>query len=168
MFAEQIRVYLDRADTDRSSRTAAEPAPAAEPVTEAAPIVAQEEASPDGEEFDVDVTFDDLVFDPAPNEPAPLPAPVPVADPPLAMRAPTPFTRPEKRVEPAVLRTWEAELGLEPTASNSAPLWRAANDHAASIVPTAHASANGLAFDPGDARYAPLFRRLEEVSGLHA
>jgi hypothetical protein len=29
-------------------------------------------------------------------------------------------------------------------------------------------SSEGLVFDPADARYAPLFRRLDEIAGLHA
>ena len=74
-----------------------------------------------------------------------------------------------RRVEPAVLRSWEAELGLEPTATASAPLWRAANDHGGAVVQTpSQGSPDGLSFDPGDRRYAPLFSRLEEVAGLHA
>ncbi len=169
VFADQIRVYLDRAGAERSTRTAAEPPAAPVAVAAATALAAQEETTPDVDEFDADVTFDDLVFDPAPNEPAPAPAPTPVSEPPVVMRAPTPFARPEKRVEPAVLRSWEAELGLEPTASASAPLWRAANDHAGAVVQTpSQGSTDGLSFDPGDTRYAALFSRLEEVASLHA
>jgi CheY-like chemotaxis protein len=169
VFADQIRVYLDRAGAERSTRTPAEPKAAPEPVADVTTIAAQEETTPDGDEFDADVTFDDLVFDPAPNEPAPAPAPTPMTEPPVVMRAPTPFARPDKRVEPGVLRSWEAELGLEPTATTSAPLWRASNDHAGAIVQTpSQRSTDGLSFDPGDSRYAPLFSRLEEVAGLHA
>lgn len=169
VFADQIRVYLERAGTERSTRTAAEPQTKPEAIADGPTLAAQDETAPDGDDFDADVTFDDLVFDPAPNEPAPSPAPAPMTEPPTAMRAPTPFARPDKRVEPNVLRSWEAELGLEPTATTSAPLWRASNDHGGAIVQTAsQGSTDGLSFDPGDSRYAPLFSRLEQVAGLHA
>ena len=169
VFADQIRVYLDRAGAERSTRTAAEPQAAPEPAADVPTIVAQEESTPDVDEFDADVTFDDLVFDPSPNEPAPAPAPAPMNEPPTVMRAPTPFARPEKRVEASTLRSWEAELGLEPSATASAPLWRASNDHGGAIVPTpSQGSSNGLSFDPGDTRYAPIFTRLAEVVSQHA
>jgi CheY-like chemotaxis protein len=166
VFADQIRVYLDRAGSERSSRAPVEPvekAPAPKPTP---PLAASEEKAPDVEEFDEAVTFDDLVFDPTPSEPMPAPAPVPVAEPPVVMKAPTPFARPERRVEPAVMRSWETELGLDATSATAPPLWSVGNDaresHGASF------STNGLSFDPADARYAPLFRRLDEVAGLHA
>jgi hypothetical protein len=95
---------------------------------------------------------------------------VPVAEPPAIMRAPTPFARPEplarpeKRVEPAVLRSWEAELGLE---ANPSPLWRAGHDGAEPGATPAGTSPDGLVFDPADTRYAPLFRRLEDIIALH-
>jgi CheY-like chemotaxis protein len=161
VFADQIRVYLDRAGSDRSTRATSEPA-VVPPVAAAA-----EESTPELEEFDDAVTFDDLVFDPRPSDPAPAPAPIPVAEPPVVMRAPTPFARPEKRVEPAVLRSWEAELGLE-SATPAAPLWRVAHEATPEAAPATALPAGDLAFNPADARYAALFRRLDEVAGLHA
>lgn len=161
VFADQIRVYLDRAGTQRSSRATTEPGAAPQPPEEAVSL-AQDEKAPEMEEFDVDVTFDDLVFE-QPSEPA-VPAPqVPVAEPPAVMKMPTPFARPEKRVETSVMRSWEAELGLE---ANPSPLWRAGHDNAA--TDEAARSSDGLVFDPTDSRYAPLFRRLEDVIALHA
>jgi CheY-like chemotaxis protein len=175
MFADQIRVYLDRAGSERTSRT---PGPSA---SEQAPIAAApEEAAPEVEELDEAVTFDDLVFDPGPSEPAPAPAPVPVSEPPVVMRQPTPFARPDKRVEPEVLRSWEEELGLEATVPVVAapatpnpvaakPLWKVGHADATPIVPTVTVPTADLAFDPQDTRYAALFRRLDEVaSSLHA
>jgi len=170
VFADQIRVYLDRVDTDRSSRVVAAPAPIPEPVIDTPIAMATpDESTPDVEEFEEAVTFDDLVFDPSPSEPPPATVQVPVSEPPVVMRAPTPFARPEKRVEAAVLRSWEAELGLESTPAAAAPLWRTATDGVTdSPVLPARVSSDGLAFDPADGRYVPLFRRLDEVAGLHA
>jgi CheY-like chemotaxis protein len=174
VFADQIRVYLDRVDSDRSSRVTATPAaPTVDLPSEVSMVAAaSEEQAPDMEPFDEAVTFDDLVFDPSPSEPAPATAPVPVSEPPVVMRAPTPFARPDKRVEPAVLRSWESELGLD-TAPPASPLWRASTEVVtdAPAAPRAAAprvSSDGLVFDPADARYAPLFRRLDEIAGLHA
>ena len=174
VFADQIRVYLDRAGSERTSRTPVPPAPAKAPIA-----AAPEESAPEVEELDEAVTFDDLVFDPAPSDPAPAPAPVPVSEPPVVMRPPTPFARPEKRVEPEVLRSWEAELGLEsdvpvaaptpaPPAANAKPLWKAGHGDATPIAHAATVRTADLEFDPKDARYAALFRRLDEVAALHA
>jgi CheY-like chemotaxis protein len=161
VFADQIRVYLDRAGSERTSRVAPHPA-ADEPVI----VAATDDKAPEIDEFEDAVTFDDLVFEPGPTEPAPAPVQVPVAEPPVVMRTPTPFARPDKRVEPAVLRSWEAELGLEATPT-APPLWRATTGHHdADVAPSA--SSTGLTFDPADVRYAPLFRRLDELAGLHA
>jgi CheY-like chemotaxis protein len=161
VFADQIRVYLDRAGSDRSTRAASEPA-VAPPVAAAA-----EESTPEVEEFDDAVTFDDLVFDPRPSDPTPAPAPIPVAEPPVVMRPPTPFARPEKRVESAVLRSWEAELGLE-SETPATPLWRVSHEATPDTASAASLPTGDLTFDPADARYAALFRRLDEVAGLHA
>jgi len=166
VFADQIRVYLDRAGSERSSRTPVEPVETAPSPKPAPALAASEDTTPDIEEFDEAVTFDDLVFDPAPSEPMPAPAPVPVAEPPVVMKAPTPFARPERRVEPAVMRSWETELGLDATSATAPPLWSVGTDALESNG--ASFSTHGLAFDPADARYAPLFRRLDEVAGLNA
>jgi CheY-like chemotaxis protein len=181
VFADQIRVYLDRVDSDRSSRVAPMPVVVPEPVKET-PVVltVADESVPEVEAFDEAVTFDDLVFDPSP-EPAPAPVQVPVTDPPVTMRPPTPFARPEKRVDPAILKSWESELGLESTSGPAAPLWRASSDMSTDspvaparvspvspVSPVSSVSSDGLVFDPADARYAPVFRRLDEVAGLHA
>jgi len=170
VFADQIRVYLDRAGTERSSRTPVvavektpDPAPAPPPTP---PLAAAEEQAPEVDEFDDAVTFDDLVFDPPTGDPAPTPTPVPVAEPPVVMKAPTPFARPERRVEAAVLRSWETELGLDAAATAAPPLWSVSNEGRESA--SGGSSPDGLAFDPADARYAPLFRRLDDVAGLHA
>jgi CheY-like chemotaxis protein len=170
VFAEQIRVYLDRAGSERSSRTPAEPqeqTPAPVPApTPTLPLAASEDQAPEVEEFDEAVTFDDLVFDPTPGDPAPVSTPVPVAEPPVVMKAPTPFARPERRIEAAVLRSWETELGLDTASTAAPPLWSVSNETRESS--NAGLSPDGLAFDPADARYAPLFRRLDDVAGLHA
>lgn len=171
VFAEQVRVYLDRAATERSDRAHAEPAPAPAPppapVPAPAPLsvvepmaAAAEESTPETEEFD-DMTFEDLVFEPGPNDPAPAPAPLPVAEPPMTMRTPTAFARPEKRVDPVVLRSWEEELGLDAASPAAPPLWRAGGEPA----PRPAGSAAGeSAFDPNDSRYAALFRRLDDLA----
>jgi CheY-like chemotaxis protein len=177
VFADQIRVYLDRVDTDRSSRVTPAPMPVAapEPIAET-PVVlaAADERAPELPDFDEAVTFDDLVFDPSP-EPEPAPAPVPVAEPPVVMRAPTPFARPDKRVESPAPRSRDAEFNVESAPAAAAPLWRAAPDAVTEspLVATRAFSApvvsgDGLVFDPADTRYAPLFRRLDEIAGLHA
>lgn len=173
VFADQIRVYLDRAGSERTTRTAAPAAPAKAPVA-----AAPEESAPEAEELDEAVTFDDLVFDPRPSDPAPAPAPVPVSEPPVVMRQPTPFARPDKRVEPEVLKSWEEELGLESTvppappspapAASAKPLWKTGPADATPLVHAVTVPAADLAFDPKDARYAALFRRLDEVATLHA
>jgi CheY-like chemotaxis protein len=165
VFADQIRVYLDRAGSERSSRTPVEPVEKA-PAPKPTPPLAASDDQPDVEEFDEAVTFDDLVFDPTPGDPGPVPAPVPVAEPPVVMKAPTPFARPERRVEPAALRAWETELGLEAASAAAPPLWSVGNETHESG--SAGVSADALGFDPADARYAPLFRRLDEIAGLHA
>ena len=164
VFADQVKVYLDRAGVERSTR---------EPQKKAAPPVASivtsaEESVPPVEEFDDAMTFEDLVFDPSPaSEPTPAPVPVPVAEPPVVMRTPTPFARPEKRVDPAVLRSWESELGLESSAATSAtPLWR--SETPSDLAPAVRTAPSEHSFDPGDARYAPLFRRLDDLVAQHA
>ena len=171
VFADQVKVYLERAGADRSDRKDArhtEPVSAPSP---AAPMVsAAEESAPEIEEFDDAMTFEDLVFDPSPsNEQAPGPVPVPVSEPPAVMRAPTPFARPDKRVDSAALRSWEAELGLETSTTSAPPLWRVATEahHDATPGMTAR-PVSDLPFDPKDTRYAPLFRRLDELVAQHA
>ena len=165
VFADQIRVYLDRAGVERSNRV--QPGvPEREPM-----IAAAEESGPELDDFDETVTFDDLVFDPNPaGDPAPLPSPVPVPEPPAVMRTPTPFARPEKRVDPVTLKSWESELGIEAAPTTAPPLWRADHDHVPDAVVPARASRPmaELSFDPTDPRYAPLFRRLDELASLHA
>ena len=167
VFADQVRVYLDRADVERSSRVQPEPAAHAQSETTPAPVMAAtEDAAPDVEEFDEAMTFDDLVFEAPASDPAPAQAPVPVAEPPVTMRTPTPFARPEKRVDPAVLRSWESELGLESSPA-ATPLWRVHQETSADTS-TDEAPAGAASFNPADARYAPLFRRLDELAVLHA
>ena len=159
VFAEQVMVYLDRAGTERPGRQPE----AARPVAPA-PMMAAEEPA-DVEEFDEAITFDDLVFETPSNEQAPMPVPTPVSEPPVVMKAPTPFARPDKRVDPITLRGWEEELGLDAT-TPAAPRRRAGGDShtEATSTPGARSGASELAFDPADARYAPLFRRLDELA----
>jgi len=159
VFAEQVMVYLDRAGTERPGR----PSEAARPVAPA-PMMAAEEPA-DVEEFDEAITFDDLVFETPSNEQAPMPVPMPVSEPPVVMKAPTPFARPDKRVDPITLRGWEEELGLDAT-TPAAPRRRAGGDSHTETTSTlgARSGASELAFDPADARYAPLFRRLDELA----
>jgi len=161
VFAEQVMVYLDRAGTERPGR-GSEPT---RPVHPGSMMTSAEEPS-DVDEFDETITFDDLVFETPSTEQAPVPVPVPVSDPPLAMRAPTPFARPEKRVDPTTLRGWEEELGLDAAATPVAPLRRVGADSHIETTSTLGARSGGseLAFDPADARYAPLFRRLDELA----
>jgi CheY-like chemotaxis protein len=164
VFADQVKVYLDRAGVERSSREPQQKS--------AAPVVkmaaAAEERAPEIEEFDDAMTFEDLVFEPGPTEPIPVPAPVPVAEPPVVKKTPTPFARPEKRVDPSMLKSWESELGLDSASTTAAPpLWRV-DAQSDSGPATARTIPSDLAFDPGDARYAPLFRRLDELAAQHA
>ena len=132
-------------------------------------VFASEETSPEVEEFDDAMTFEDLVFDPSPASEQAAPVPVPVAEPPVVMKAPTPFARPEKRVEPAVLKSWEAELGLESSPAAAQPLWRVGTENQPEATPAmaSRSMPSGLTFDPNDARYAPLFRRLDELAAQH-
>ena len=167
VFADQVKVYLDRAGAERSNRAPE----AAEPVTPGAPIMASaEESAPDVDEFDSEMTFEDLVFETPGSDQAPAPAPVPVSEPPVVMKAPTPFARPEKRVEPAVLKAWETELGVESSGTGAQPLWRVGNDNQIDTAPVmmSRPVPSGVSFDPNDARYAPLFRRLDELAAQHA
>ena len=168
VFADQVKVYLDRAGVERSNRA---PDAAPMPTTLGGPVMASaEESAPDVDEFDESMTFEDLVFETPGSDQAPAPAPVPVAEPPVVMKVPTPFARPEKRVEPAVLKSWEAELGLDSSPATAPPLWRVGHDHqtdTASATMSRPAS-SGVSFDPNDARYAPLFRRLDELAAQHA
>jgi CheY-like chemotaxis protein len=166
VFGDQVKVYLDRAALDRPHQESEPEAP-----VDAGMAFASEETSSDVEEFDEAMTFEDLVFDPSPaTEPSPAPVPVPVAEPPVVMKAPTPFARPEKRVEPAVLKSREAEPGLEQPVAASQPLWRGGNEHQPETAPVmvSRSVPSGLSFDPNDARYAPLFRRLDELAAHHA
>jgi CheY-like chemotaxis protein len=169
VFADQVKVYLDRAGAERSNRhESREPEPVAAPPAPPAMVTATEETVPEIEEFDDAVTFDDLVFDPTPGEQAPAPLPVPVSEPPVVMRAPTPFARPDKRVDSAALRSWEAELGLQTTTASAPPLWQVTgegNDDSALLIGSLPAS--DVVFDPKDTRYAPLFRRLDELAAQH-
>jgi CheY-like chemotaxis protein len=168
VFADQVKVYLDRAGVERSNRASEADAM---PATLGGPIVtAAEESTPDVEEFDDSMTFEDLVFETPGSEQAPSPAPVPVSEPPVVMKPPTPFARPEKRVEPAVLKSWETELGLDSSPATAPPLWRVGQDHHADTGPAMmpRPVPSGMSFDPSDARYAPLFRRLDDLAAQHA
>jgi CheY-like chemotaxis protein len=162
VFAEQVRVYLDRAGVDRSSRVQPEP-------SETVPVIAAaEDDAPELDDFDEAVTFDDLVFDPNPgSDSAPAPAPVPVPEPPVVMRMPTPFARPDKRVDSTMARSREAEPVSEATPTTAPPLWRVDSNRPEDATPPATQAAE-LSFDPDDARYAPLFRRLDELAAQHA
>jgi hypothetical protein len=133
-------------------------------------MASAEESAPDVDEFDESMTFEDLVFETPGSDQAPAPAPVPVAEPPVVMKAPTPFARPEKRVEPAVLKSWEAELGLDSSPATAPPLWRVGHDKQADTAPAmvSRPVPSGVSFDPNDARYAPLFRRLDDLAAQHA
>jgi CheY-like chemotaxis protein len=175
VFADQVKVYLDRAGVERSAREAQDAevsnvvpmtTPAATPSPKPEVMASPEESAADVEEFDDAMTFEDLVFDPPPaSEPGPSPAPVP--EPPAAMKGPRPVARAEKRVDPAVLRSWETELGLESTTVATAPpLWRITTE-AASDAPGPRATSFDAGFDAADARYAPLFRRLDELAAQH-
>jgi CheY-like chemotaxis protein len=75
VFADQIRVYLDRVDSDRSTRVTASGAAQTVDLPSEVSIVAaaSDEQVPDMEPFDEAVTFDDLVFDPSPR-PRPYPS----------------------------------------------------------------------------------------------
>jgi CheY-like chemotaxis protein len=169
VFADQVKVYLDRAAVERSHREPAEAA-AAPTVTAAKKMASAEERVPEVEEFDDAMTFEDLVFETPGSDQPPAPAPVPVAEPPVVMKTPTPFARPEKRVEPAVLRSREPELSVESSTKTAPPLWRVGQDRQPDSVP-AKASRpvpSDVSFDPNDTRYAPLFRRLDELAAQHA
>ena len=169
VFADQVKVYLDRAGAERSNRDESqEPEPVMAPPAPAL-VTAAEETAPEIDEFDDSMTFEDLVFDPSPaGEQVPNPAPVPVSEPPVVMRAPTPFARPDKRVDSATLRSLEAELGLETSTTSAPPLWRVAGEaHGVSVPGLASFAASDVAFDPNDTRYAPLFRRLDELAAQH-
>jgi CheY-like chemotaxis protein len=163
VFADQVKVYLERSGAERSTRERPAAAPTIVPV-----MASAEESTPEVEEFDDAMTFEDLVFDPTPGkDPIPTPTPVPVAEPPVVMKTPTPFARPEKRVDPAVLRNWESELGLESSASPTAPpLWRIGSE--GNDAPVVSRPVPTGSFDPNDARYSPLFRRLDELATQHA
>jgi CheY-like chemotaxis protein len=168
VFADQVKVYLDRAGVERSNRA---PEAAPTPAKPGGPIMAAaEENVPDVDEFDDSMTFEDLVFETPGTDQAPAPAPVPATEPPVVMKPPTPFARPEKRVEPVVLESWESELGLESAPATAPPLWRGGNDNHSGTAPamvSRHGQA-GVSFDPNDARYAPLFRRLDDLAAQHA
>ena len=166
VFADQVKVYLDRAGSERSSREPQVKTPA--PVVQL--VTAPEEVAP-VDEFDDSMTFDDLVFDPSPTDDAPAPAPVPVAEPPVVMKTPTPFARPEKRIDPTTLKSWESELGLDSAPVTAPPLWRVDGASDAMPIPApaaTRAASSEFAFDPGDMRYAPLFRRLDDLAAQHA
>ena len=165
VFADQVKVYLDRAGANRTDRDVLrEDAPAMRPaVTAPAMSAGADESAPDVEEFDDTMTFEDLVFEPGPStDPQPSPSPVPVSEPPVVMKAPTPFARPEKRVDPAVLRSWESELGLDSSPA-AAPLWRVNTDSQAGVTASRPVRTE-VSFNPNDARYAALFRRLDDLA----
>jgi CheY-like chemotaxis protein len=165
VFADQVKVYLDRSGDERPTREKPQPAAVVIPMTAAA-----EESAPEVEEFDEAMTFEDLVFDPSPaSEPQPLPTPVPVSEPPAVMKGPRAVARADKRVDSAVLKSWEAELGLESSDSPTAPpLWRLGNESSHDGPPAVSRQVEPGAFIPTDARYAPLFRRLDELAAQHA
>jgi hypothetical protein len=72
------------------------------------------------------------------------------------------------RVDPGQLRDWESELGLDAAPATAPPLWRVAqhahfpSDGATSDAATP--SAPAARFDASHPRFAPLFRRLEELA----
>ena len=154
VFAEQVRVYLERATNERATRI----------------------MSPT-DDLEETITFDDLVIE-EPNtdiEPAPVPVheppsgptPVPVV-PVQRFEAPAPT-----RVDPAVMREWETELGLE-NATPAPPLWRVNQNPGVTLAavpspePQRQFRKHQSGFDASLPKYAPLLKRLDELAAAHA
>ena len=148
VFAEQVRVYLERATNERATRI----------------------MSPT-DDLEETITFDDLVIE-EPNTDV-EPAPVPVHEPPSSPTpAPVPvqrFEAPAPRVDPAVMREWETELGLE-SATPAPPLWRVNQNPAVTLAavpspePQRQFRKHHSGFDASLPRYAPLLKRLDELA----
>lgn len=159
VFADQMKVYLERAAGERPARMAQVSAPAPPPLVAVAPQEEEEESI----ELDEILSLDDLViegpsFDRAPATEPPPPvapparsvAPPPPVAPPVRSVAPPappiapavrsvapapPVAPPVRSVAPAppvdahVLREWEAELGLNAAPETAPPLWRVGDHH---------------------------------------
>lgn len=144
VFADQIKVYLERAATDRSSRVGSTVADA--PVVKAhAPAPAKGTAAPPAPEktsppdFDFEeISLDSLVLEPfidsptdAPKTPPPEPAakaPSPNDEAPArqALKGGRPKTRSASPApaDKAAVRAWEQEFGLGARPGGSPALWR--------------------------------------------
>ena len=162
VFAEQIKVYLDRAGAERRGRT---PAATASPATV--------NAAPDKDDLDFEeISLDSLVLEPlfieSPAEPpaAELPRPeIRIPDPPRPEKARPP-------VDTAAMRGWEKELGLGRGHNGSPALWRVTEglpDEPADddVLPAPPASEDWQRFDPSQARFQALLRRLDAVIEQH-
>jgi len=118
MFAEQIKLYLDRAAREReASVEMTVSAPAAEPdVVVSAPA----------EEFDEIVWLADPSTDVS-AEPMPETPPAPVVTP-ASPKA-------QARSDDPATRVFETEFGLPPSASGSPPLWRVTEEGIEALAP---------------------------------
>lgn len=171
VFADQIKVYLDRAAAERSARK--EPdraaAPAETPAIEAVASKDEEDAIKQDFEFE-EISLDSLVLEPLFIDP---PAPAPAADRPeqpvSETRAKADATpRKEKPRDPSATKAWEKELGLGGSPTSPA-LWRVAEGlpdaPPADDVP---GHDDWAYFDPSQTRFKALVRRLDEIVAQHA
>lgn len=159
VFADQIKVYLDRAATDRSARQVPDAAPASQSAERSIDILAAGDGKPPAADFDFEeISLDSLVLEPLFIEPpeASQPArPEPKAEPP-APAAPDPR-------DASAVRTLERELGVGGTSGPKAPaLWRVAEGHAEAPQD------EWALFDPSQTRFKALVRRLDEIVAQHA
>jgi CheY-like chemotaxis protein len=178
VFAEQIKVYLDRAAADRKGRGQAPgPTPAAPP---SPPLQVAGASSDDDLDFE-EISLDSLVLEPLFTE-SPT-DPEPPADPPqpdaIAGSAPrTPayvqaaVTRTAAR-NPTSVRTWEKELGLGHAPGGSPALWRVTEGLPDDLpgderVPPVAVDGEWQVFDPSQPRFRALIRRLDEIVAEHA
>ena len=143
LFAEQIRVYLERAARERQN------------ADESVEVAASEPAPPDaGDEGEFEIVWlpDGPPDLPSPSTeeaieiPVPLDAPLGPPEPPIAAAAveaprneqPASPPREEKRNrdDSAATRAFEAEFGLPPSASGSPPLWRVTEEGMEALTAT--------------------------------
>lgn len=169
VFADQIKVYLDRAASERSARK--EPGRPAAPVEEPAieVVASDDDEETPKEEFDFEeISLDSLVLEPLFIDPPSPAAPAPSEPAPQTKVKADPAPRNEQPRDTTATRTWEKELGLGGSPTSPA-LWRVAQGLPdAPPADEVRGHDDWAYFDPSQTRFKALVRRLDEIVAQHA